>query len=163
METNIKLKKDNVLKVRIQDEDGNDTGNFLEFDLEDISLPLRIQQLQDEHKKNLNYIKMSFALIDKKPNKEGKKILSSNEEEKLKVIKAFYEKEMKILDLALGKGATEKLLNGRNPYYEMFDDIISYLEPLKPYFEEQGNALEKKLIEKYSKRTQNTDTLEIDE
>ena len=154
METN------NVLKVNIQDENGNDTGNFLEFDLEDIELPLRIQKLEDEHKKNLNYIKMSFVLIDKKQDRSGKKILSSNEEEKLKVIKTFYEKEMSIIDLALGEGATRKLLNGRNPYYDMFDDIKSYLEPLKPYFEEQGDNIIKSFKEKYSEKSKNTNVLE---
>ena len=160
METKIRLKKNNIIKIRIEDENGNDTGNYLEFDLEDISLPLRAQQVQEEHKKNLNYLKMSFALIDKKPEKSGKKLLTSNEEEKLKVIKTFYEKEMTILDLVLGEGATRKILNGRRPYYEMFDDIMEYLEPVIPIFKEAQEKLEKSLIEKYSKKSEDTNVIE---
>ena len=161
METKIRLKnKENVIKIKIEDEDGNDTGNYLEFDLEDIELPLRAQQVQEEHKKNLNYLKMSFALIDKKQDKSGKKMLSSNEEEKLKVIKTFYEKEMSILDLVLGEGGTLKLLNGRRPYYEMFDDILGYLEPITPIFKEAQEKLEKSLIEKYSKKSEDTNVIE---
>lgn len=160
METKINLKKEDVLKVKIYDEEGKDTGNYLEFDLQDVELPLRIQKIQDDHKKNLNYIKMSFALIDKKPNHEGKKILSSNEEEKLKVIRTFYDKEIETLDLLLGKGGTAKLLNGRKPYYEMFDDIMSYLEPLSEVFEQSANKLKEKFIAKYKMNIEEENVLE---
>ena len=149
METKINLKREDILKVKIEDEEGNDTGNYLEFDLADTSLPLRVQQLEEEHKKNLNYLKMSFILIDKKEDKSGKKLLSSNQEEKYKVLNKFYEKEMDILDLVLGEGGTKKLLNGRNPYYTMFDDIMNYLEPLKPYFEKGLEEVKNKIKKKY--------------
>ena len=122
MENYIQLEKQDILKVGIKDENGNDTGEHLEFDLQDITFPLRIQRVEDEHKKNLNYLKMQFALIDKKPEKSGKKILTSKEEEKMKVIVEFYDRETKALDLLLGENGTKKLLNGRQPYYEMFND-----------------------------------------
>lgn len=149
METKINLKKDNVLKVEIYDENGKDTGNYLEFDLEDVSLPLKIQQVQEEHKKNQNYLKMSFALIDKKQDKSGKKLLSSNTEEKFKVLQTYYQKEIAILDLILGDGGTEKLLNGRKPYYSMFDDIMEYLEPLEDAFRQSFINVTNKIVEKY--------------
>lgn len=160
METKIRIKKEDILKVKIEDENGNDTGNYLEFDLQDIALPLKIQQLEEEHKKNLNYIKMSFALIDKKQDHSGKKVLSSNEEEKIKVLIKFYEKEMEILDLVLGKDGTKKLLNGREPYYEMFNDIMEYLEPLKPYFKQNAEETANKLIEKYKTKQEEPNVIE---
>ena len=48
----IQLKKDNVLRLGIKDINGNDTGEFLEFDLEDIELPLKYQELIERDKKN---------------------------------------------------------------------------------------------------------------
>lgn len=158
METKIKLKKENVLKVGIDDENGNDTGNYLEFDLEDIELPLRWQNVEVEHKKNLNFLKTNFALADKKEVKQGKKMLTSKEEEKVNIIKEFYQREMKALDNILGEGGCEKLLNGRQPYYEMFNDFIGYLEPIMPYFEKGLLNAKNKIIEKYS--IEDTDTIE---
>ena len=39
-------------------------------------------------------------------------------------------KEMEIaMDLFLGESGTKKYLNGRNPYWEMWDDIREALEP----------------------------------
>jgi len=165
METKIKLKKENILRVKLEDENGVDTGNTIEFDLADVSLPLRVQQVQEEHKKNKNYLKMSFALIDKKQDKSGKKFLSSNEEEKYKVLNKFYEKETEILDLIFGEGGTKKLLNGRNPYYTMFDDIMEYLEPLKPYLEDGFKKLKEDMVNKYKnvEHDNEENVLEIDE
>lgn len=162
METKIKLNKRDVIKVLIEDENGNDTGNYLEFDLQDISLPLRYQQMIEEHKKNKNYLTMSFALIDKKPNHEGKKALSSNDEEKFKVVNEFYRREMKILDLVLGEGGTEKILNGRKPYYEMFDDIVEYLEPLSDIFDKSYKNIKERIVNKYKDtKLEDDNTLEL--
>ena len=41
----IKLNKDSVFRLGIQTSDGKDTGEFLEFQLDDIELPLRYQEL----------------------------------------------------------------------------------------------------------------------
>ncbi len=159
METKIKLKKRDVIKVQIEDENGNDTGNYLEFDLQDVSLPLKFQQAIEEHKKNRNYLKMSYMLINKKPNHEGKKLLSSNDEEKWKVLNEFFNREIKILDLVLGEGGTEKILNGRKPYFEMFDDIMEYLEPLGDVIHKGYENITNKMINKYKNQTLEDNTL----
>lgn len=146
----IQLKKENVIKIGIRDDQGNDTGEFLEFDMDDIELPLRINRCEMEHKKNVNYVKMQFQAIDKKEDKSGKYLLSKNEEEKIMVLKEFYEKEMKVLDLWLGEGGTKKLLNGRKPYYEMFDDIYESLKPVFPLLEKTMTNINDKVREKYN-------------
>lgn len=158
MDNYIQLKKNNVIKIGIKDAEGNDTGNYLEFDLEDISLPLRIQQLEEEHKKNLNYLKMQFALIDKKEEKSGKKLFTNKEEEKMKVLIEFYDRESKTMDLVLGEGGTAKMLNGRKPYYEMFNDIMEALEPLEPIFKKGYENVKNKIVEKY--KIKDTDVME---
>ena len=152
METKINLKKqEDLYKVDIYDAEGNYTGNYLEFDLGDIELPIRYNNATEEHKKNLNYIKMQFALIDKKPDKKGKKLLTSNEEEKYKVLLEYYEREIKAIDKVIGEGGTLKILNGRKPYYEMFSDIMEYLEPLKEVFSDGFKKLNDRMINKYTK------------
>lgn len=150
MENFIQLKKDNILKIGIKTADGKDTGEHLEFDMEDVELPLRINECEAQHRKNINDLKMKTLLIDKKEDKKGKKILSWKEEEKIKLFKEFYEKEMEALDLFLGKGGTAKLLNGRNPYYSMYEDISEMLKPILPLLQKSTDDIINKVKEKYA-------------
>lgn len=136
MEDIIKLKKrKDILKLGLSDEDGNilkdKNGNkiFLEFDLGDIELPLKynrcVNQIEEARKK----LKTQFIIIDRKQDHKGKQLLSHNEEMKAKAVKQFY-KDMEIaMDSFLGEGGTQKYLNGKNPYWEMWDDISESLEP----------------------------------
>ena len=146
----IQLKKDNIIRIGIKDYEGNDTGEHLEFDLEDIDLPLKYQECEKKHHKNVQYVKMQFVIIDKKEDKRGKKLLSSNEEEKIKVISEFYRREMEALDLFLGEGGTKKLLNGRKPYYTMYEDINDMLVPIMPIIKKGFDNIENKIKNKYS-------------
>ncbi len=148
MKTKIQLKKRDILKVEIVDENDKPTGEYLEFDVEDVGLPLRYQKAQEEHIKNINYLKTSWLLIDKKPDHSGKKLLSRNEEEKFKKLEEFYQREEEALDLVIGKGGTKKLLNGAEPYYDMFDDITDYLDQISPYMKETFKNLEEKMKQK---------------
>ena len=64
MENNyIQLNKDNVLRLGIKDSEGNDTGNVLEFDLEDTGLLLRYQELVEQDKKNRAWLNNQFVII----------------------------------------------------------------------------------------------------
>lgn len=157
MEDFIQLKKDNVIKIKIKDQEGNDTGKFLTFDLEDIELPLRYQQMFEEHKKNENYVKHQFIIIDKKQDKKGKKILTANEEEKLKVMKEYYQREMHALDLFLGEGKTQMILDimGRRPYISMFNDIGEALKPLNNILEKNIELTDEKIKNKYKIEMEN--------
>lgn len=150
MENFIQLKKDNILRIGIKDSEGNDTGKHLEFDLEDIELPLKFNQCEYEHRKNLEYLKMQSTIIDKKEDKKGKYLLTSNQKEKLNLLKDFYKREEHALDLFLGEGGTKKMLNGRNPYYDMYDDISEVLEPIMPLLNTQVEDIEAKIKGRYS-------------
>ena len=145
----IQLKKDNIIRIGIKDSNGIDTGEHLEFDLESVDLPLNYQKCIEMHKKNLSNLKTQILMIDKRNDKKGNKLFSANEEEKIKAIKKFYIDETKALDLFLGKNGTKKLLNGRAPYYSMFEDIIEMLEPILPIIEKGFSKIEKKVIDKY--------------
>lgn len=146
----IQLKKDNILRIGIRDAEGNETGEHLEFDMEDIELPLRLSECEEKHRKNVQYIKMQFQIIDKRQDTKGKKLLSKNEEDKIKLLNEFYKREMESLDLFLGEGGTKKLLNGRNPYFTMYDDIGEILQPILPKLKMRAEDITKKIKDKYS-------------
>lgn len=151
MEDFIHLKKNNLIRIGIKDQDGNDTGKFLTFDLEDIELPLRYQNMFEEHKKNQSYARHQFIIIDKREDVNGKKLLSRNEEEKIKVINEFYKREMQALDMFLGEGKTQMILDimGRRPYLTMFDDIGEAIEPISEILEKNMKTTEDMIKEKY--------------
>ena len=147
----IQLKKDNILKIGIKTFDGIATGEYLEFDLEDIDLALRLNECEKRHRNNIKNLKYQYIIIDKKQDKKGKNLVSWKEEEKLKALKKFYEEEEKALDLFLGKNSTKKILNGRKPYYSMYEDISEILEPILPKLKIRVDDITAKIEEKYSK------------
>ena len=147
----IQLKNDDILRLKIVDTEGNYTGNQLEFDLSDIELPLKYQQVLEEDKKNRAYLNNQFTIIDKKEDHKGKKLLSSNEEAKIKAMAEFFKKEREVYDKFLGANGVAKLLNGRkltlNTLAEI-DDII--LNTILPKMEINAKAIKEKIMSKYS-------------
>ena len=148
----IQLKKDNILRIGIRNAEGKETGEHLEFDLEDIELPLRLNECEAKHRKNLENLRNQFIVIEKKEDKKGKFMLSWREEEKIKALQEFYKREMEALDLFLGKNGTKKLLNGRKPYYSMYEDISEILEPIKPKLKTNANDIINKIKNKYNNK-----------
>lgn len=159
-ETTIQIKKrESVLRFPIAEENGELTGEYLEFDIEDIEVPIRYQQMLEEHKKNLAYIKNAFIIIDKKQDHKGKKLLSRNEEEKVKTLNEFYKKEMATLDLFLGPDGTKKILHGRKPYFFMFEDIGKMIETILPEIKQGYEDMKKKIKDKYTEAATGDDEI----
>lgn len=156
----IQLKRnENILRLGIRDEDGNDTGNYLEFNLEDIELPLKYQEIIEEDKKNRAYLKNQYAIIEKKTDHKGKKLLSSNEEEKIKATIEFYKKEVEVYNMFLGENGVEKLLNGRRLSWSTLDEIDEIIEKaILPKLKINAQNIKDKIMKKYSK--QESDVIE---
>lgn len=147
----IKLNKDNVLRLGIKTSDGKDTGECLEFDLEDIELPLKYQELLEEDKKNKGQLRNQMLIIDRRQDVKGKKLMSKNEEDKIKALNEFFKKEAKIYNMFLGENGVEKLLNGRKLGWtslQEIDEIIS--KQITPYLDLSMESITKKVKEKYS-------------
>lgn len=148
----IQLKKNkDILRLGIKTEDGIDTGEYLEFDLEDIELPLRFQELLEQDKKNKEHLRNQILIIDKKEDVKGKKLLSRNEEMKMKALKDFFEKEKEIYNGFLGDRGVEKLLNGEKLGWtslQYIDDIIG--EQIVPKLDITMESVTKKIKQKYS-------------
>lgn len=147
----IQLNKDNILRLEIVDSNGVSTGNFLEFDLEDVELPLIYQQMLEDHKKNTEWIKDRIIIIEKRQDVKGKKLMSKNEEDKIKAINEYYKKEEEVFDAFLGKDGCKKLLNGRKMGWTSLKEIDEIIEKqISPYFDINLKDISKKIKEKYS-------------
>ena len=150
MENTIRLSKDNVLRLKIVDSEGNDTGNTLEFDLEDTTLLLRYYDLVEEEKKNRSWIKNQLTIINKKQDHSGKKYLSSNQYETIKAYNEFYEREKKVFDMFLGDGGVDKLLNGRKLGWTSLREISKIItEQIAPYFDKTMDSITEKVENLY--------------
>lgn len=152
----IKLKeKKDIFKLGIIDEQGNvvkdDKGNevCLEFDLGDIDLPIRYNKCVNLIKEAKRKLKSQMIIIEKKQDHKGKQLLSSNEQATVYAVKQFY-KDMEVaMDLFLGEGGTRKYLNGRKPYFEMFDDISEAIEPYMGKLDLTVNNMTERIKNKY--------------
>ena len=151
MENTIQLEEKNVLRFGVKKANGEDTGLVIKFDLQDIELPLRISKMEEIHRKNESVLRQKYAVINKQQDKQGKNLLSWKQEEQIRLLKEFYEDEMKALDMLIGQGMTKKILKAidRYPYYDMFDDIVNSLEPVLSKIEKEANSMFDDIKKKY--------------
>lgn len=149
----IGLKNENLLKLEIVDEKGNSTGEFLEFDLEDIELPFKYQEIIERLKKSRRNLKNQFTIIEKKQDHKGKKLISSNEEEKLKALNNFYKEQVEIYNIFLGENGVQKLLNGRKLRWTTLNEIDELIEKqIAPQLNVTMDDITKKIKSKYSNK-----------
>lgn len=147
----IQLQKDDVLHLDIKTNDGKPTGEFLEFDLEDIELPLRYQELLEKDKKNKENLRNQMIIIEKRQDVKGKKLLSKNTEDKIKAINDFFKKEVEIYNMFLGENGVQKLLNGRKLGWTSLGQIDEIIEKqIAPYLDLSMNKITDKIKNKYS-------------
>ena len=146
----IKLNKSNVLRLGIKTDEGVDTGEYLEFDLEDIELPLKYQELINEDKKNKKNLKNALFIIGKRQDVKGKRLLSKNEEDSIKAIQDFMKKEEEIYNIFLGKDGVKKLLNGRKLGWTSLQEIDEIIEKqVVPYLNINMESITEKIKNKY--------------
>jgi GDP-D-mannose dehydratase len=158
----IQLNKGDVLRLEIRTSDGKSTGEFLEFDLEDIELPLKYQELIEKDKKNKENLKNQFLIIDKRQDVKGKKLMSKNEEDKIKALNDFFKKEEEIYNMFLGENGVKKLLNGRKLGWTSLSSIDEIIEKqIAPYLDLSMESITKKVREKYNQaKNRNKEVLE---
>lgn len=146
----IQLKKDNILRLGIKTADGKETGEILEFDLEDIELPLRYQEVMQEDKKNKDYLKNKMLIIDKRKDVKGRKLFSKNEEDKIRAINDFFKKEVEIYNKFLGENGVQKLLNGKKLGWTSLQEIDEIIDKqIYPYISDRMENIAEKIKEKY--------------
>ena len=147
----IQLNKSDVLRLGIRTEDGKETGEYLEFDLGDIELPLRYQELIEKDKKNKEHLRNQMIIIDKREDVKGKKLLSKNEEDKIRAINEFFLKEIEVYNMFLGPRGIEKLLNGRKFTWTTLQEIDEIIEKqISPHLDVNMKNITEKVKEKYN-------------
>ena len=151
MENTIQIEENNVLRFGLKKANGDDTGLVIKIDLQDIELPLRINKMEEIHNKNMSILRQKMQVLEKKEDKKGEKLLSWKQEEQIKLLREFYDSDMKALDMFIGQGMTKKILKAidRYPYYDMFDDIVSSLEPVMNIVENEANNMLNDIKKKY--------------
>ena len=158
----IKLNKDSVFRLGIQTSDGKDTGEYLEFQLDDIEIPLRYQEMIEKDKKNKEYLRNQMLIIDKRQDVKGKKLLSKNEEDKIKALNEFFIKEIEVYNMFLGARGVEKLLNGRKFTWTTLQEIDEIIEKqIAPHLDVNMENITKKVKEKYSQAIKKNEEIEV--
>ena len=155
MEENyIQLQKNDVLKLRIRDAKGNDTGNYLEFDLEDIELLPKYQELVDKDRKNRNYLSNQLKILEKKKDyKKKNELLSYKQKEQVRMLQEFYRKEVEVYNMFLGEQGVEKLLNGRKLNWNTLAEIDEIIEKaILPKLEITEKSIKDKIMKKYTNK-----------
>lgn len=151
----IQLKQDNLFKIGIKNAEGEDTGEIITIDLEDIKLPLKCQESEKMIKDNNRWLQAQRIIIEKRPDKKGKKLLSANEEALLKLVNEYYEKQTKAYELVLGEGAIKKILCGREIYITFFSDLEEQMKKLRPKLNQNVVDIKtkiKSIVEKYGQK-----------
>lgn len=156
----IQLRESDTLKLKIKDVNGNYTGEMLEFDLEDIELLLRYQEMIEKDKKNHEWLRNQVLIIDRKQDVKGKKLLSKNEEDKLKVVREFFNREIECFNMFLGDRGVEKLLNGRRIGWETLEEINTIIkEQIAPKLDLKMENITDKIKKKYSAKIKDSEVL----
>lgn len=140
----IRIEKDNTYKIEV-----NDKGEYIEFDLLDIELPMKCLNASKELSKQNNIHRQKIIAVEKQ-YKDNQELLFIN---KHNADMEYCNKMRKIFDSFLGEGACEKIF-GKTNRIGMFDDLF---EQLAPHFNKMQINIEKvksKLIEKYSHKEQ---------
>ena len=158
----IKLNKSDVLTLKIETEDGKDTGECLTFDLGDIELPLKYQELLEKDKKNKENLKNQMLIIDKRQDVKGKKLLTKNEEDKIRALNDFFIKEIEVYNMFLGPRGVEKLLNGRKFTWTTLQEIDEIIEKqISPHLDISMKSITEKVKEKYGQAVKRTEEIEV--
>lgn len=158
----IQLQKDDVLRLGIVTAEGEDTGEFLEFNLSDIELPLRYQELAEKDKKNKENLRNQLLIIDKREDVKGKKLLSKNEEDKIRAINNFFMKEIEVYNMFLGPRGVEKLLNGRKFTWTTLQEIDDIIEKqIAPHIDIKMEDITDKIKAKYSQAVNKAEEVEV--
>ena len=141
----IQLKQDNLLKIGIKNAEGKDTGEIITIDLEDIELPLKAQKSEEMIKNNNRWLQAQRLMIEKRPDKKGKKLLSANDEALLKTVNEYYKRQTEAYELVLGKGSIKKILCGREKYIRFFMDLEKEMEKRKRLLNKNALDIKEKI------------------
>ena len=152
MKNTIKLDEDETLQFEITDSNGIPTGEYLEFNMDDISLPLRYRDLVIKDRENRSWFKKETIIINKRQDVQEKDDpLTKNQKDMLKASEDFFKKEIEIYNMFLGENGVQKLLNNKPLGWESLYKIDNLIKKqILPILEEHTKSMEELIKNKYS-------------
>lgn len=147
----IQIDNSDIITMKIKTKNGEETGETLTFDPNDIELPLIYQDMMFAIKKNAEKLKNDFLVIDKREDLKGKKLLSKNQEDKIKAYEEFTKRQLEAYNMFLGENGAEKLLYGRKLGWTTIREIDKIIEKqIAPYISVSLNKIVDNIVNKYS-------------
>lgn len=140
----LRVEKDNVYKIEV-----NDKGEYIEFDLLDIELPIKLINASEELEKQKAIHEQKVEEL-KKENLEPKENMLKQYE----IDKEFCQTMRNVLDNLFGEGASQKIFGDTNRI-TMFNDFFTQLEPHLDKIIINVEQVKKDLIEKYKPMLEN--------
>lgn len=135
----IKINKEDVYRVEVND------GDYIEFDLLDIELPMRIYNLSKELTKQTDFYNKKIKSVEAEYKNNPTELFIN----KSKVDSDFCNKLRSEFDKVLGEGACYKIFGNTNRI-GMFDALFEQLEPIFEHIEEESIKIKDRLIKRYS-------------
>ena len=105
-------------------------------------------------------LRNQMLIIDRRQDVKGKKLLTKNEEDKLKAVRDFFNREIECYNMFLGDRGVEKLLNGRRIGWETLEEINTIIkEQITPKLDLKMENLTDKIKKKYSTKIKDSEVL----
>lgn len=148
MEKNeLRVKFDNLYTIEV-----NDKGETIEFNLEDVELPLKMQYALEKIEKIKQYTEAQEMIISKQSDAQPKYGLSKNKKARLELYTKAFKDMRAAMDEFLGKDGCQKIFGDRNSF-SMFDKLFEQLEPHIKKMGIENDAVIKSIEKKYTKES----------
>lgn len=134
----LRVEKDNVYRIEV-----NDKGEYIEFDLLDIELPIKLINASEELEKQKAIHEQKVEELKKESLEPKENMLKQYE-----IDKEFCQTMRNVLDNLFGEGASQKIFGDTNRI-TMFNDFFTQLEPHLDKIIIDVEQIKKDLIEKY--------------
>lgn len=151
----IRVKSKNLFKIEV-----NDKGEYIEFDLSDVSLNFRCYEAIDRVKEiTKKASKKEKELLEKIVKEDAEEYDTEAKREYAKLQDETFKEMREAMDYFLGEGACQKIFGNYNDY-DMFDLLMEEFEKPrkelngKSYFDKMqitSNNIQNRLMEKYNK------------
>ena len=141
----IRVKSENEYVIEV-----NDKGDIISFDLTDFRMPAKLLNVYNQLENLTKKYEIKSEEIAKRKDKSVNDYITQNQLDLINITEEYYKEARTILDEFLGENACQKIFGDKN-YMNMFDDLMSQLEP---HFVKMGlnlQKLQKGLVKKYTK------------
>lgn len=160
----IKLEGNNdTKKFWITTKDGEETGEYIEINLEGLGILDRIDQFYHDYPKNRKWIRDELLIIQKKQDftKKGD-LMSNNQRMEYEALKKYYNMQKDTFDLFLGKGGVDKLLYGRELEWDSIEEIQKIIvKQIIPQLNVTMDNITNKIIKQYNVNKEDIEEIEV--